>query len=158
LAPFAADREDAALLIGEIHLRHADDPTHAEQAHAIFKRLAESGVTDAQVAVAMLYVTGTGTPADPQEGRFWMEQAARQGSARAQFNLGNFHAEGVGTARDPSEAWAWYSLSADGGEPTGGEFAAALAQQMDTQDLLRAATRLGELRAKLGGPQAPGGQ
>jgi TPR repeat protein len=146
-----AAREDAALLVGEIHLRHADEPGRAQQAHAVFRRLAESGVADAQAAVAMMYVTGTGTPADPQEGRFWMEQAARQGSAHAQFNLGNFHAEGVGATRDLSEAWAWYSLSADNGEPAGREMAAGVAQQLDMQALLRAATRLGELRAKLAG-------
>ncbi len=151
LSPFASIREDAALLVGEIHLRHASDPARARQAHTVFRQLAESGVADAQSAVAMMYMTGTGTPADPQEARFWMEQAARQGSARAQFNLGNFHAEGIGTARDLSEAWAWYSVSADNGEPAGKEFAAALAQQLDTAGLLRAATRLGELRAKVGG-------
>jgi TPR repeat protein len=149
LAPFSATRDDAALLIGEIHLRHAEDPARAAEAYTVFKRLAEAGVVDAQAALAMLYVSGTGVSADPQEGRFWMEQAARQGSARAQLNLGDFHAQGVGTPRDLAEAWAWYSLSADGGEASAKPLAEAAAAELDASALLRAATRLGELRAKL---------
>lgn len=154
LEPFAATRDDAALLIAEIHLRHVEDPSRAAEALTVFRRLAESGVADAQAAIGMMYVMGTGTQADAQEGRFWMEQAARQGSPKAQMNLAGFYAQGIGATRDLSEAHAWYSLSAENGEAIGREFASAIAMELDTDGLLRAATRLGELRA-LTGAAAP---
>ena len=155
LEPFAATREDAALLIGEIHLRHAEDPARAAQALTVFKGLAESGVADAQAALGMMYLMGTGAAADPQEGRFWTEQAARQGSPRAQLTLGNFYAQGIGTPRDLVEAHAWYSLSAESGDTSASQFAEAVAMELDTASLLKAATRLGELRAIVPPAAAP---
>ena len=155
LEPFAAERDDVALLVAEIHLRHVEDPGHAAQALAVFRRLAESGVADAQAALGMMYVMGTGTAADAQEGRFWMEQAARQGSARAQLNLASFYAQGIGGARDLSEAHAWYSLSAENGDPAAPAFVEAVALELDTEGLLKAATRLGELRALTGTRAVP---
>ncbi len=147
LEPFAATREDAALLMGEIHLRHAEDPARAAQALAVFKGLAESGVANAQAALGMMYLLGTGTTADAQEGRFWTEQAARQGSPRAQLTLGNYYAQGIGATRDLIEAHAWYSLSAESGDASARQFAGAVATELDTDGRLKAATRLGELRA-----------
>ncbi len=152
LTPFAATRDDAALVIAEIHLRHVEDPARAAQALAMFRRLAEAGVADAQSALATMYVMGTGAEVDMQEGRFWMEQAARQGLPRAQLNLANFYAQGVGAERDLSEAHAWYTLSAQNGERGAQAFADAVALELDTDGLLRAATRLGELRALTAAP------
>mgnify|MGYP001355637682 CR=1 FL=1 len=150
LEPFATTRDDAALLVAEIHLRHVEEPARAAQALAVFRRLAESGVADAKSALAMMYVMGTGTPVDVQEGRFWMEQAARQGIPSAQLNLAGFYAQGIGAERDLSEAHAWYTLSAENGETGARAFADAVANELDTDGLLRAATRLGELRALTG--------
>jgi TPR repeat protein len=70
------------------------------------------------------------------------------------MNLAGFYAQGIGATRDLSEAHAWYSLSAENGEAIGREFASAIALELDTDGLLRAATRLGELRA-LTGAAAP---
>lgn len=133
---------DAELVLARIHLQHGDDAQHAAAALRLFRKLAENGRPEAQAALGMMFVTGTGLKADPEEGRFWVAEAARQGFAPAQRQLGDLHAAGVGGERDLVEAQAWYALGAAQGDEEAGQRAAAVMQELTPENREKARARL----------------
>lgn len=79
---------------------------------AEWRPLAEAGDPEAQVALAGLYLTGTGVVADPGKAAHWFHLAAVQGDPVAQLNLGDLYSRGRGVPRDLVEAYLWLSLAA----------------------------------------------
>ena len=79
---------------------------------AEWRPLAEAGDPEAQVALAGLYLTGTGVAADPGEAARWFHLAAAQGNPVAQLNLGDLYSRGLGVPRDFVKAYVWLSLAA----------------------------------------------
>lgn len=77
--------------------------------------LARLGQTDAQLAIADLYLSGTGLQRSPAQAIAWFRRAAEQGDVIAQLNLGDFYRRGLGVRRDPVHAYFWLSLAADQG-------------------------------------------
>lgn len=69
--------------------------------------LAESGVSQAQSAIAYLYATGLGTVQSDSEALVWFTKAAHEGDADAQNNLGVIYAKG-GTKATREQAIKWY--------------------------------------------------
>ena len=59
-----------------------------EEARAWFARAAESGLPDAEVAVAEMMVNGRGGPRDQSTATALFEKAARKGHVGAMFALG----------------------------------------------------------------------
>ena len=90
----------------------AFDAGEFEAAFSEWQALAEQGDIEAQVALAGLYLTGSGTRADAAQAFAWYRRAAAAGDPVAQLNLGDLYSRGVGTARDPVAAYVWLSLSA----------------------------------------------
>lgn len=140
---------DAELVLARVHLRHSEDASRAATALKIFRRLAENGRAEAQAALGMMYVTGTGLDADPEEGRFWLTQAARQGFGPAQRQLGDLYSAGVGTARDLVEAQVWYALSAAQGDGEARERAQTVMAALTPENQLKARERLESLKSEL---------
>ncbi|MEE2969836.1 MAG: tetratricopeptide repeat protein [Pseudomonadota bacterium] len=81
-------------------------------AFAEWSVLAESGDSDAQVALAGLYRHGLGRDYDMVQAAIWYRRAAEQGDVIGQLNLGEFHLTGARVKRNPVEAYMWLSLSA----------------------------------------------
>jgi TPR repeat protein len=123
---WTAVRKPLALLTAAAWLTVLAAPTYAdfadglaafdagdfEAAFSEWRALAEQGDIEAQVALAGLYLTGSGTRADAAQAFAWYRRAAEAGDPVAQLNLGDFYSRGVGTARDPVAAYVWLSLSA----------------------------------------------
>ncbi len=77
-----------------------------------WKRLAEAGHVEAQVALAGLYETGALGEPQPNKAVEWYRRAAARGDATAQLNLGDHYDRGAGVPRDRVRAFAWFSLAA----------------------------------------------
>lgn len=146
---------DAELVLARVHLQHSEDAARAASALRIFRRLAENGRAEAQAALGMMFVTGTGLEADPEEGRFWLTQAARQGYSPAQRHLGDLYAAGVGAPRDLVEAQAWYALSAAQGDSEAAQRAQTVMGELTPENQLKAANRLGSLKSEVEAGAAP---
>ena len=146
---------DAELVLARIHLQHGQEAPRAAAALRLFRKLAENGRPEAQAALGMMYVTGTGLKADPEEGRFWVAEAARQGFAPAQRQLGDLHAAGVGGERDLVEAQAWYALGAAQGDSEAGQRAEAVMKELTPENREKARARLKTLPAATSDTPAP---
>jgi TPR repeat protein len=75
---------------------------------------AEQGDAEAQLNIAIMYVSGCGVSQDDAEAARWFRRAAEQGSAEAMTKLGVMCGTGRGVAQDGAEAVRWYRLAADG--------------------------------------------
>jgi FOG: TPR repeat, SEL1 subfamily len=73
---------------------------------------ASAGVVDAQVALARMYLTGSGVGKDPRAAISWLEKAAATGSAEAINMLGRCHEHGWGTERNAKAASLCYEQAA----------------------------------------------
>jgi len=82
---------------------------------AVWLPLAEAGNSEAQLAVAGLYLSGLGVARRPEEAARWYGHAAAAGDPVAQLNLGDLYARGVGVPADPIRAYLWFSLAAEQG-------------------------------------------
>ena len=83
-----------------------------QEAMSQWRPLAETGSTEAQFYVGVLYARGEGVPADPEIAVNWYRRAASLGHAKAQFNLGVAFLRGIGVATDAAEAARWLEKSA----------------------------------------------
>lgn len=115
-----------------------------------WRPLAERGVVEAQVAVAGLYLSGTGTPADAGLAARWYRRAAEAGDAVAQFNLGDLYSRGLGVPRDEVSAYVWFSLAAAQGRRWPArrrdEIARTLTEARLAEAQARIAARIAEFR------------
>ena len=74
--------------------------------------LAEQGVAEAQLNLALMYANGRGVPQDYAEAMKWYRKAAEQGHAEAQVNLGIMYQNGKGVPQDYVQAYMWFNLAA----------------------------------------------
>ncbi|MFC5457688.1 tetratricopeptide repeat protein [Prosthecobacter fluviatilis] len=89
------------------------DPTQADYTESVrwFRRSAELGLPDAQLALGRDYTLGAGVKHDEAEGMRWLHLAASQGLAEAQIFLGMFllkHGHG-------EQAAEWFRRAAEAG-------------------------------------------
>lgn len=80
-----------------------------------WRRLAELGDVDAQVALAGLYEAGLGVPRDDRRAAHWYRTAAKRGHIIARLNIGDFYSRGRGVGLDRVQAWYWLDLAAAAG-------------------------------------------
>lgn len=80
------------------------------------KRLAERGLAQAQLALALRYAIGRDVPKDRAEAAQWFRRAGEQGIAQAQTNLGKAYLQGVGVPQDSIEAARWFHEAAKQGD------------------------------------------
>jgi TPR repeat protein len=120
----------------------AFDAGDFETAFGEWRALADAGDIEAQVALAGLYLTGSGTRADAAQAFAWYRRAAEAGDPVAQLNLGDFYSRGVGTARDPVAAYVWLSLSAAQGRRWPEQRRREIAKDLSPAQLAEAEARL----------------
>src|SRR5258705_6414285 len=75
----------------------------------------ESGDTNSQFNIGVMYVRGQGAPQNYAEAAKWFRKAADRGDARAQANLAVMFANGEGMPQNIPEAIRWYRMAADQG-------------------------------------------
>jgi uncharacterized protein len=82
-----------------------------------FRKKADQGDAEAQVALGRMYAAGQGVPQDDAEALKWFRKAADQGDATAQALLGAMYYKGYGVVvpQDYSEALKWSRTAADQG-------------------------------------------
>lgn len=80
-----------------------------------WRRLAEHGDVDAQVALAGLYEAGLGAPRNDRQAAHWYRTAAERGHVIARLNIGDFYSRGRGVDLDRVKAWYWLDLAASAG-------------------------------------------
>ena len=76
------------------------------------KKLTETGDSDAQSKLGILYARGVGVNKDLTEAAKLFEQAARAGHAKAQVDLAAAYLLGNGVDRNPTTAGHWYERAA----------------------------------------------
>ncbi|HUB87782.1 MAG TPA: hypothetical protein VMB22_07810 [Verrucomicrobiae bacterium] len=82
----------------------------------VLKTNAEKGVAQAQLQLAIRYLSGQGVEANPTNAFDWFYKAANQGLAEAQSQLGVCYATGNGTAQNLDAAVSWFRKAADQGD------------------------------------------
>lgn len=80
-----------------------------------WRRLAEHGDVDAQVALAGLYEAGLGVRRDDRRAAHWYRTAAEHGHVIARLNIGDLYSRGCGVDLDRVKAWYWLDLAASAG-------------------------------------------
>lgn len=78
-----------------------------------FRMAAEQGSVDAQINLAVYYITGEGVETDIEKATYWFMKAAEQGDAMAQHNLALNYEDGKGIEKDFIEAFKWMRKSAE---------------------------------------------
>jgi TPR repeat protein len=81
----------------------------------VIKVGAESGDSDAQFLLAVMYDEGQGVEVDKKEAVKWYTKAAESGDSDAQNNLGAMYYLGDGIKENAELAKKWYTKAADQG-------------------------------------------
>lgn len=88
-----------------------------EEAFAIWRPLAETGVARAQSNLGACYVEGLGVERDPDEAVEWFTRGAEAGDAAGQRSLAALHFKGqAGLEQDDDAAFELYGLAAAQGD------------------------------------------
>lgn len=113
----AAGDADAQFSLGEAHEEGNEGLSRSVTEAAVwYRRAAEQGHLEAQLALAQLYDQGQGVEKDDRQALHWFVQAARQGEPQAQFYAAYKYFHGEGTAPNEAEAATWLKRGAEQGE------------------------------------------
>ncbi|MCZ7566513.1 MAG: sel1 repeat family protein [Burkholderiales bacterium] len=116
--------------LGLLYERGSHVERSQRQATAWFRRAAEQGHADAQLAVATQYFLGRGTPRDYAQAARWYEAAAETGDAAAQYITASLYERGTGVAQDLRRALDWYARAGRQGDLTAQEKAKEIARRL----------------------------
>jgi TPR repeat protein len=81
-----------------------------------YRRAAEHGYPDGELALGVAYFDGAGLPKDHAEAVLWYRKAAEANNPVAQYLLALALVQGDGIAKNDSEAASWFRKAADQGE------------------------------------------
>lgn len=91
-------------------------PVDLVQANRWYRRAAEAGSIDGQVAIATAHYLGRGAEKDSAKAARWFRIAAQGGDVGAQYLIASMYEAGDGVERDLKEARYWYSVAARNGD------------------------------------------
>lgn len=83
------------------------------EAFSAFKKLAESGLDDAQCQLGECYSLGHGVKKNDKNAAYWYQKAAQGGNVTAQYKLAYCYEYGIGVDGDYTQAIEWYQKAAD---------------------------------------------
>ncbi len=138
----------------------AYDAGRYADALAEWRALAAHGHLDSMVAIAGLYMAGTGVPQDFRRAAHWYRLAADCGHVVAQFNLGDLYERGLGVERDPVAADVYLSRAVAQGSAWAEQRRAGIRAAMTAAQKAEAAARLADGETTCGagrGKPADGG-
>ena len=75
-----------------------------------YRKAAEQGDAEAQVALGMMYHRGDGVPQDETEAVTWFRKAADLGLVDSQYNLGVLYEQGRGVTQNAAEAYKKFTI------------------------------------------------
>ena len=101
--------------MNETDPKKAFDSGDYKTAISLWMPLAESGDTDAQNYLGIIYYLGLGVSKDYNKALEWYELAAKAGNADAQRNFGDMVNYGRGTKKDNYQAYKWYFAASQQG-------------------------------------------
>lgn len=116
-----------------------------------WSELAEVGVAEAQLQLAMMYDNGLGVDADQATAIKWYHRAADQNESRAQYNLAVTHALGNGVPVDFVSAYLWFALAHASGHAEAGAGVTELERHLSPAQLAIARGRIKQWQARTAG-------
>ena len=113
--------------LGELHER-GEPPLVRDLMRSVlwYRRAAEAGSLEGQLAVATAHYLGRGAAVDKPRAARWYRLAAQQGDGGAMYLFASMCEAGDGIERDLAEAHYWYAAAARSGEVGAAEKARAL--------------------------------
>lgn len=87
-------------------------PNDVEEAVEWLTKAAESGYTDANLQLGMMYQDGIGVTRDPALAIRWFQKPAEEGNPWAQFSMGELLSEVEGMTGDAPAALEWFRKAA----------------------------------------------
>ena len=100
------------LQLGEKYLMGQGVPKDIRKGLEFYKKAAEMGSPEAQLALGDRYQQGIDVEQDDRQALYWYQKAAAQGNAAAQTEIGVLYEFGKGVMRDYRTAMAWYQKAA----------------------------------------------
>jgi TPR repeat protein len=117
--------------LGELYERgHGELPADLPLSVQWYRRGAEAGSVEAQLAVATAHYLGRGAALDRSQAARWYRLAAQAGDGGAMYLYASMCESGDGIERDLAEARYWYAAAARSGEVGAAEKARALEPQL----------------------------
>jgi TPR repeat protein len=117
--------------LGELYERgHAQLSVDLPLSVQWYRRGAEAGSLEAQLAVATAHYLGRGAVLDRAQAARWYRLAAQAGDGGAMYLYASMRESGDGIERDLAEARYWYAAAARNGEVGAAEKARALESQL----------------------------
>ena len=86
-----------------------------QKAKFYYKKAADLGFVDAQMAYALLHLEEINEPESPIEAFRYMSKACEQNNSTAHFHMGNFYKQGIGCDVNSVSAASHYKIAADMG-------------------------------------------
>jgi TPR repeat protein len=86
--------------------------TDHKEAYKWFGMAAQSGYSEAQTNLALMYANGQYVKQDFEAAATWLKAAAKQNHKIAQYNLGTYYQTGKGVKQDYKMAATWYTYAA----------------------------------------------
>lgn len=119
--------------LGELHER-GQAPLARDLAQSVswFRRAAEAGSLEGQLAVATAHYLGRGAALDKTQAARWYRLAAQQGDGGAMYLFASMCESGDGIERDLPEARYWYAAAARNGETGAAEKARAIEKKLSS--------------------------
>jgi uncharacterized protein len=117
--------------LGELHER-GETPLARDLPQSVlwFRRAAEAGSVEGQLAVATAHYLGRGAALDRALAARWYRLAAQQGDGGAMYLFASMCESGDGIPRDLAEARYWYAAAARNGEVGAAEKAKAIEKKL----------------------------
>ncbi|MED5549295.1 MAG: peptidoglycan-binding protein [Pseudomonadota bacterium] len=110
-----------------------------EDARRWTERAANAGHRRAMHNLGVMYYYGTGVAENIETAARWFQEAALLGLRDSQFNLALLYESGDGVPLSLPDAYAWFTIaSMTGSDPTAGERARAVSEQLDPAALAEA--------------------
>jgi uncharacterized protein len=120
--------------LGELYDQgHAQLPRDLVQSVQWYRRGAEAGSLDAQLAVGTAHYLGRGAALDKAQAARWFRLAAQAGDGGAMYLYASMLENGEGIDRDLAEARYWYAAAGRNGEVGAAEKAKALESKLSQQ-------------------------
>jgi uncharacterized protein len=117
--------------LGELHERgQAPLVRDLMQSVLWYRRAAEAGSLEGQLAVATAHYLGRGAVLDKGQAARWYRLAAQQGDGGAMYLFASMCEAGDGIERDLAEARYWYAAAARNGETGAAEKARAIEKKL----------------------------
>ncbi len=106
---------DVAELSVQLYVMLGEGAASNTEALEWFKKAAENGNGDAQLAIARAYMNGDGVEASESAAREWFEKAAENGMTDAYNQLAYMYTNGIGAEQDYAKAMQYYTRAAEQG-------------------------------------------